>query len=93
VPKGSIVRAPADGVVTFSGMKGSLGKAVEINHGFGISTVYGHNSKLLVREGQRVVRGEPLSRVGSTGRSTGPHLHYEIRIAGVRVNPRKYMLD
>jgi len=93
VAKGTIVRAPADGIVTFSGMKGSLGKAVEVNHGFGISTVYGHNSKLLVREGQRVTRGEPISRVGSTGRSTGPHLHYEIRVAGVRVNPRKYMLD
>ncbi len=92
-PRGSIVEAPADGIVTFSGMKGSLGNAVEINHGFGIYTCYGHNSKLLVHEGQRVVRGQPISRVGSTGRSTGPHLHYEIRIAGVRVNPRNYILN
>jgi len=92
-PRGTIVEAPADGVITFAGTKGSLGKAVEVNHGFGVFTSYGHNSKILVREGQRVVRGEPLSRVGSTGRSTGPHLHYEIRVAGVRVNPLRYILD
>lgn len=89
----SPIRATADGVVVVSGRESGYGKMLEIDHGYGISTRYGHNSKNLVKAGDRVKRGDPIALVGSTGRSTGPHLHYEVLLSGVPVNPRNYILE
>lgn len=90
--RGTPVYAPADGVVSFAGREGGYGKIVSIDHGYGIVTRYAHNSRLLVKSGQRVKRWEKISEVGSTGRSSGPHLHYEVRLNGVPVDPEKYIL-
>ncbi len=90
---GTTIVAPADGVVTFAGNKPGYGVTLTIDHGYGITTVYGHNSKLFVAQGKKVKRGMPISAVGSTGRSTGPHLHYEVRVNGITVDPRKFILD
>ena len=90
---GMPIHAPADGVVTYAGRKGGLGNVVVIEHGFGYSTRLGHISKLLVDAGARVKRNQILAYVGNTGRSTGPHLHYEVRINGVPVNPFDYILN
>jgi murein DD-endopeptidase MepM/ murein hydrolase activator NlpD len=90
---GQPVRASADGVVVKAGEIGGLGQAVSIAHGFGLSTRYGHMSRIEVRPGQRVKRGDVLGRVGNTGRSTGYHLHYEVRVDGDPVNPLAYILD
>lgn len=92
-PKGSPIIAPADGVVTYSARKGLMGNMISIKHGYGLLTRYGHISKLLKKKGERVERGEVIALVGSTGRSTGPHLHYEVRLNGVPVNPEKYILN
>ena len=88
---GTPVRAPAPGMVIFSGMREGYGKVIVINHGYGISTLFAHLSKFFVNSGDRVKRGEIISEVGSTGHSTGPHLHYEIRKNGIPVNPRTFM--
>lgn len=88
----SPVVATADGVVTFAGAKAAYGKTVVIDHGHGIVTSYGHLSKTLVETGRHVKRGETVGLVGSTGRSTGPHVHYEVRLDGIPVNPQKYVL-
>lgn len=90
--RGTPVAAPADGVVTFAGYKGGYGKMVVIDHGFGIVTKYGHTSEYFVKEGDRIKRGTKIALVGSTGHSTGPHLHYEIYSDGVPVDPMKYIL-
>ncbi len=90
---GQPVRASAEGVVVQAGMVGGLGQAVYIVHGFGVSTRYGHMSRIEVQPGQRVKRGDVLGRVGNTGRSTGYHLHYEVRVDGDPVNPLAYILD
>ncbi len=87
---GTPVRAPADGMVLFSGYKEGYGKCVVLDHGYSIRTLFAHNSKLFVNQGVRVRRGETLSEVGSTGMSTGPHLHYEVRKNGVPVNPAAF---
>ena len=92
-PTGSPVHAPGEGGVTFAGRHGGFGKMVIIDHGYGISTVYGHNSEIFVKEGNMVKRGDLLARVGSTGHSTGPHLHYEVLLDGVPVDPAKYILE
>lgn len=92
-PTGTKVIAPADGVVIKVGTESGYGKMISIRHGYGMVTRYGHNSKNLVKVGQKVKRGEVIAEVGNTGRSTGPHLHYEVRINGVPVNPAKYMVD
>jgi len=84
---GTPVRAPADGLVIYSGYREGYGKVVVIDHGYGIRTLFAHLSTTFVNAGIRVRRGEILSQVGSTGQSTGPHLHYEIRKNGVPVNP------
>jgi len=90
-PYGSPVTAARDGVIVYSGWYHAYGKAVIIDHGSGLQTLYGHNSKNLVRAGQRVTKGQLIAHVGSTGRSTGPHLHFEVRINGRPVNPIKYL--
>jgi len=86
------VIASANGVVIKSTRDGGYGNVVEIDHGYGIVTRYGHNSLNLVKRGDRVKRGQVISKVGSTGRSTGPHLHYEVLLNGVPVNPFRYIL-
>jgi murein DD-endopeptidase MepM/ murein hydrolase activator NlpD len=88
---GHPVIAPADGVVTFSDMLGGYGRAIMINHGNGISTRYGHLAGFAVTAGQAVHRGDVIGFVGDSGRSTGPHLHYEVRINDTPVNPYKYL--
>lgn len=87
------VRASADGVVTTSGWDETYGYCVTIDHGFGISTVYGHNARNLVRVGDRIARGQTIAFLGNTGKSTAPHLHFEVRKNGVPEDPRKYLLD
>ncbi|MCB2146966.1 MAG: M23 family metallopeptidase [Deltaproteobacteria bacterium] len=91
--EGSPILAPADGIVTYAGNKGLMGKMVAIEHGFGMVTRYGHTQKILKKKGDRVKRGEAIALVGNTGRSTGPHLHYEIRLNGVAVNPMNYFFN
>ncbi len=91
--EGTPVTAPANGVVTFTGRKGGLGKLVVIDHGYGKITRYGHLKKSLVRKGAQVKRGDKIALVGNTGRSTAPHLHYEIHVNGIPVNPSKYILN
>ncbi len=88
---GTPVRATADGVVSFAGWSGGSGKLVVIEHGFGFTTVYAHNKKIAVKVGQRVKRGDVIAYVGSTGNTTGPHVHYEVWIDKKPVNPRSYM--
>jgi murein DD-endopeptidase MepM/ murein hydrolase activator NlpD len=91
--KGTPVLATADGIVTFAGKKGLLGKTIVIDHGHGIKTRYGHNHKLLKKRGDKVKRWETIALMGSTGRSTGPHTHYEVHLNGIPVNPEKYILN
>lgn len=88
---GHAIVAPADGVVTLTDTLGGYGKTIMIDHGNGISTRYGHLSGFAVTSGQRVQRGEIIGYVGESGRSTGPHLHYEVRINDTPVNPYKYL--
>jgi murein DD-endopeptidase MepM/ murein hydrolase activator NlpD len=88
---GCAVVAPADGVVTFADFMGGYGKAIMIDHGHAISTRYGHLSGFAVTQGQQVHRGDTIGYVGMSGRSTGPHLHYEVRINDTPVNPYKYL--
>ncbi len=92
VPTGTSVRAALPGTVTVSTYnQGGYGYYVMIDHGSGLSTLYGHNSQLLARVGQTVEAGDVIALSGSTGRSTGPHLHFEVRINGERTNPRSYL--
>lgn len=86
------VKATAKGVVVFSGRKAGYGKTVIIDHGYGYITKYGHNNKLLVKAGDKVAKGDIISEVGSTGRSTGPHVHYEVLVNGIPVNPLKFIV-
>lgn len=88
---GDPVRAADGGVVMHSEWMGGYGKAVIVDHGSGITTLYAHNSELLVSEGQRVYKGQTISRAGSTGYSTGPHLHFEVRQNGSPVSPMSYL--
>jgi murein DD-endopeptidase MepM/ murein hydrolase activator NlpD len=88
---GTPIRAAADGIVTEAGPSAGYGNMVEVSHGYGLETRYGHASKLLVKAGERVVKGQVIAEVGSTGRSTGPHLHYEIRLNGNALDPRQYL--
>ncbi len=90
-PRGTRVRAPAAGVVRFAGRRGAFGRLVEIDHGGGLVTRFAHLSRILVRRGARVRRGEPVGVVGSSGRSTGPHLHYEVRVDGRAVDPLTFL--
>jgi murein DD-endopeptidase MepM/ murein hydrolase activator NlpD len=90
---GTPILAPADGQVVYAAQKRSLGLAVKLRHGYGIETVYGHMSEMLVKSGETVKRGQQLGMMGSTGRSTGPHLHYAVLVNGKAVNPHNYILD
>ncbi len=90
---GTDVVAPAAGRVVFVGRKGPLGKTVVLEHGFGVRTLYGHNKEIVVKIGQEIGRGEVLANVGSTGRSTGPHLHYVVEVNGKSRNPLDYIFD
>jgi murein DD-endopeptidase MepM/ murein hydrolase activator NlpD len=92
-PPGTPVRAPADGVISFAGWDDQYGKLVSIDHGYGVLTRFGHNSQIFVQVGQKISKYDVISAVGSTGRSTGPHLHYEVRVNGLAVNPVNYILD
>jgi hypothetical protein len=91
-PPGTPVYAPADGVVSYVGYENGYGKLVSIDHGYGVVTRFGHNSRVFVQQGQHVHRWDVISAVGSTGRSTGAHVHYEVRIHGIAVDPINYIL-
>ena len=90
---GTPVYATANGTVRKAGKAGTLGLLVEIDHGNGVVTRYGHNSRILVKVGREVRRGDVIAEVGSTGRSTSPHCHYEVHVNGRHVNPWRYILD
>jgi len=92
-PFGTPIVAPADGIITYSGNKAGFGKFVQIDHGYGIETLYAHSQKLFVSKGDKISRGELLAHVGSTGYSTGPHLHYEVRVNGIAVDPLYFILE
>jgi len=93
VALGTVVTAPADGVVVFANRDAGYGRMIKINHGYGYTTIYGHLERFLVKEGARVTRGQPIGRVGMSGRTTGPHLHYEVWKDGEKQNPLHYILD
>ena len=88
---GTPIKVIADGTVIFAAYSGSYGYLVKVDHGNGVETWYGHTSKMLVKAGQEVKSGDTIALVGSTGNSTGPHLHFEVRINGEHVNPQKYL--
>jgi len=90
-PSGTVVRAAADGLVDYAAVKNGYGWQVELDHGHGVRTSYAHLSGMAVIAGERVLRGQVIGYVGRTGRSTGPNLHYEVRINNVPVNPHKYL--
>jgi murein DD-endopeptidase MepM/ murein hydrolase activator NlpD len=88
---GNPVRVAANGVVSFAGWKGGFGKCVIVDHGYGVKTLYGHNSKIMVSTGQHVSKGQIISQVGATGFATGPHLHYEIQKNNFAISPMRYL--
>ena len=90
-PMGAKVKSMAKGNVIFSGVKGGYGNCVILEHGNGFQTLYGHLSKITVRKGQKVDIGQHIGNIGSTGRSTGPHLHYEVHQNGKRINPISFL--
>ncbi len=90
-PRGTPIVAAAKGTVTFAGWKSGYGKVVEISHGNGLTTRYAHMSKYLAQRGQLVEAGEQIGALGSTGRSTGPHLHFELRVNNRAINPRPFL--
>jgi murein DD-endopeptidase MepM/ murein hydrolase activator NlpD len=89
--RGDMVVAPANGIVTEAGWKGGYGQMIEVDHGNGLKTRYGHLSKIEVEVGETLSRGQMIAFVGSTGRSTGPHLHYELRLNDKPINPRRFL--
>jgi murein DD-endopeptidase MepM/ murein hydrolase activator NlpD len=90
---GTPIIATADGVVSFTGPKGFLGNLIVVDHGHGMVSRYGHCAKILSKRGAIVKRGDTIALMGNTGRSTGPHLHYEVHLNGIPVNPEKYILN
>jgi len=93
IRKGTPIIATADGIVTFAGVKGLMGRLIVIDHGHGMVTRYAHLEKTLKKSGEAVKRGDTIGLVGNTGRSTGPHVHYEVRLNGIPVNPERYILN
>jgi len=91
--KGTPIVATADGIVTFTGYKTLLGRMIKIDHGYGMATLYGHLQKVLKKPGEEVKRGDIIAQMGDSGRCTGPHLHYEVLLNGIPVNPKKYILN
>ncbi|CAN2039675.1 murein DD-endopeptidase [Candidatus Magnetomoraceae bacterium gMMP-15] len=91
--EGTKIMAPANGIVAFAGRKGAYGNMIAIDHGYGILTRYGHLKETLVKTGTKVKRGDIIALMGNTGRSTGPHVHYEVRLNGIAVNPNNYILN
>jgi len=91
--KGTKIMAAADGIVTYVGPRGLFGNLIIIDHGHGITTRYAHLEKTLLKKGDRVSRGNTIALMGNTGRSTGAHLHYEVRLNGVPVNPSNYIMN
>ena len=89
--RGDLVVAPANGVIVKAGWQGGYGNMIEIDHGNGLTTRYGHLSKIDVQNGDTINRGQIIGYVGSTGRSTGPHLHYELRLNDKAINPRRFL--
>jgi len=85
--------APADGKVVYADFRGGYGRMLMIDHGYGLSTVYGHTSKLFVKVGDLVKKGEMVAAVGSTGSSTGPHLHYEVHVDGIPTDPLNFVVQ
>jgi len=90
---GTPILATADGVVSFTGPLAAFGNVVFINHGHGFTTFYAHTSTIRVKEGKQVKRGDVIAHVGTSGRTTGPHVHYEVQLNGTTVNPMKYIVD
>lgn len=91
--QGTAILATAEGIVSFVGKKGAMGNVLVVDHGHGMVTRYAHLSKALKERGERVKRGDIIAQMGSSGRSTGPHLHYEVHLNGVPVNPTQYILN
>jgi murein DD-endopeptidase MepM/ murein hydrolase activator NlpD len=92
-PIGTPVFSPAAGVVSYVGYEPGYGKIVSIDHGFGVVTRFAHNSKVFVKVGQQITRRDKISAIGNTGRSSGPHVHYEVRVNGIPVDPKNYVLE
>ncbi|MFQ5852434.1 MAG: peptidoglycan DD-metalloendopeptidase family protein [Candidatus Binatia bacterium] len=90
--RGTPVRAPADGVVEFVGKSAGKGRYIVLDHGQGLTTHYGHLSKIYVKQGDRVHKNQKIANVGNTGRSTNPHLHYEVRVNDIPIDPRRHLL-
>lgn len=90
-PMGAPVKAMAKGVVSFAGPRGGFGNCIILKHGNGFETLYGHLSKILVSSGQQIEIGQQIGNIGSTGRSTGPHLHYEVHRNGQKINPQSFL--
>jgi murein DD-endopeptidase MepM/ murein hydrolase activator NlpD len=90
---GTTVLAPAEGIVTYSGPRPGYGNLVTLDHGYGVQTQFGHVSRFYVRVGEKVKRGDRIAAVGNSGRSTGPHVHYEVRVNGIPVDPYYYILE
>ena len=90
---GTVIRAPADGEVTYAASKAGYGNTVILNHGYGLETWYGHLKAFKVTPGEKVKRGTQIALLGNTGRSTGPHVHYEVRVKGYPVDPLSYIFE
>jgi murein DD-endopeptidase MepM/ murein hydrolase activator NlpD len=92
-PNGENILAPAHGYVVYSGHKPGFEKFIQLDHGLGIETIFGHASRLLVKTGDKIKRGKIIAQVGNSGLSTGPHLHYEVRVNGMAIDPFYYILN
>lgn len=90
---GNPIKAPANGIVSFAGWESGYGNTIIIDHGYGITTLYGHLSKIDVKVGEMIKRGQVVGDIGDTGFSTGPHLHYQVMINGIPVNPMRYLVS
>ncbi len=92
-PVGTPVKAPADGKVLYADFRGGYGRLIVLDHGYGLTTVYGHNSQIFVKEGDEIKRGTTIAAVGSSGSSTGPHLHYEVHVDGIPADPFHFVVQ